>query len=380
MQNSLLAFFPNLHWYSFIILPGLLVAFTVHELGHSISAYFLGDTSQLKSGRLTANPLKHISWLGAILFVLFGVGWPKPLQFDSKNFKDRYLDSLLVSLAGPAANLAVSVVIFLASLLLLMLLQSAGKIDTHQFSSIIFFNRSSDLASMPSQQAMQDSIVWIVTFTNRVWVANFAIALISLIPLPPFDGFTAVLSLMGIISKQRVSQLKQDEQTEEAEVVPSFSDMLSLEEAPPISKKQSIAEIHFQKGLEYHHDEKFNDAIARYRLALKNDISFGPAYINMGLAYTAKEQKKEAIHAFRGATQYAADEKSKNQAWSELHNLGAIPSLPPSTSHKKKTADAIPWTDTHPTPNWIRLSVGLLTMILAFTCPILLLLISIIQR
>ncbi len=380
MQNSLLAFFPNLHWYSFIILPGLLVAFTVHELGHSVSAYILGDKSQLKSGKLTANPLKHISWLGAILFVLFGVGWPKPLQFDSKNFKDRYLDSLLVSLAGPAANLAVSVIIFLASLLLLLILQSIGKIDAHQLSNIIFFNRNSEIASMPSQQAMQDSLVWIVTFTNRVWVANFAIALISLIPLPPFDGFTAILSLMGIISKQRVSQLKQDEIVEEAEAAPSFSDVLSLEEVPPVSKKHSIAEIHFQKGLEYHQDKKFNDAIARYRLALQNDDSFGPAYINMGLAYKAKGQQKDAIHAFRGATQYAADEKSQNQAWSELHNLGAIPNLPPSTSRNKDANGAIPWTDTHPTPNWIRLGIGLLTMILAFTCPILLLLISVIQR
>ena len=379
MQNSLLAFFPNLHWYSFIILPGLLVAFTVHELGHSISAYFLGDTTQIKSGHLTANPLKHISWLGAILFVLFGVGWPKPLQFDSKNFKDRYLDSLLVSLAGPAANLAVSVVIFLVSLLILILLQSAGKIDTHQFSNIIFFNRSSDLASMPSQQAMQDSIVWIVTFTNRVWVANFAIAIISLIPLPPFDGFTAILSLMGIISKQRVSQLKQDDEEKITEVSPSFADVLSLQEAPPVNKKQNIAEIHFQKGLEYHHDEKFDDAIARYRLAIENDPSFGPAYINMGLAYKAKTQKKEAIHAFRGATQYAEDEKSQNQAWAELHNLGAIPSLPPSTSQDKNKSGAVPWTDTRPTPNWVRLAIGLITMILAFTCPIILLLLSVIR-
>ena len=380
MQNNLLAFFPNLHWYSFIILPGLLVAFTIHELGHSISAYFLGDTSQIKSGHLTANPLKHISWLGTILFVLFGVGWPKPLQFDSKNFKDRYLDSLLVALAGPAANLAVSVIIFLASLILLTLLQTTGKIDAHQFSSIIFFNRNSDLASMPSQQAMQDSIVWIVTFTNRVWVANFAIALISLIPLPPFDGFTAILSLMGIISKQRVSQLKEDETQTEAEPQPTFSDILIMEETPPANKKHSIAEIHFQKGLEYHQDKKFNDAIARYRLALQNDSSFGPAYINMGLAYKAKGQEKDAIHAFRGATQYAGDEKSQNQAWSELHNLGAIPNLPPSTTHNKNANGAIPWTDTRPTPNWARLAVGLLTMILAFTCPILLLLISVIQR
>lgn len=379
MPNSLLAFFPNLHWYSFLILPGLFVAFTVHELGHSISAYFLGDTSQIKSGNLTANPLKHVSWLGTILFVLFGIGWPKPLQFDSKNFKDRYLDSLLVALAGPAANLAISVVVFLASLLLLLLLQTMGKIDAQQFSNIIFFNHNSDLASMPSQQAMQDSMVWIVTFTNRVWVANFAIALVSLIPLPPFDGFTAILSLLGIISKKRVSQLKEIDETD-GETQTALPDVLSLNEAPPINKKQSIAEIHFQKGLEYHQQKFFNDAIARYRLALQNDETFGPAYINMGLAYKAKGQKNDAIHAFRGATQYADDEKSQNQAWSELHNLGAIPNLPPATSHNKNADDTTPWTDTRPTPNWLRLGVGLLTIILAFTCSILLLFINVIQH
>ncbi|RME40655.1 MAG: hypothetical protein D6796_16920, partial [Caldilineae bacterium] len=58
---------PNWHWYYLLSLPGLLAGFTIHELGHSLTAYFLGDRSQVKRGNITANPLRHISWLGTAL-------------------------------------------------------------------------------------------------------------------------------------------------------------------------------------------------------------------------------------------------------------------------------------------------------------------------
>ncbi len=365
------SFLQNFDWYHLLIIPGLLVAFTIHELGHSITAYFLGDTTQVEKGNITANPLKHVSWMGATLFVLFGVGWPKPMQFNPRNFKDRYLDTLLVSLAGPVANLAMTVGVFLLGLGLLAALRSAHVIDGQQMNDIIFFTRTTDPAifgATPSQNA----ILWLVVITNRVWMANFTLGIISLIPLPPFDGFSAVLSFMGVLRERRLSELTQDDP-----YPPALEPFIEPEVKP--SKKQTIADIHFQKGLEYHRNHQFDDAIARYRLALKADPSFGPAYVNMGLAHKAKGQTKEAIYALRGATQYASDELSQNQAWAELRTLDAIPDMPNTLPPPSRAGTGvIPWTERTPTPNWIGLGVGLFALMMVFVCPLLLVMLNIV--
>ena len=38
----------------------LLLAMTVHELSHGIVAYWLGDDTAKRAGRLTLNPIPHI--------------------------------------------------------------------------------------------------------------------------------------------------------------------------------------------------------------------------------------------------------------------------------------------------------------------------------
>lgn len=59
MLDSILDFFNSLfdiwHWSNVLILPGLLIGFTVHELGHAVTAYFLGDMSQVQEGKITIN-------------------------------------------------------------------------------------------------------------------------------------------------------------------------------------------------------------------------------------------------------------------------------------------------------------------------------------
>ena len=66
-------------WATLLLLPALFVAFTVHELSHALVAYLLGDTSQVERQRLSLNPLRHVSWVGLVVFLLFGFGWAKPV-------------------------------------------------------------------------------------------------------------------------------------------------------------------------------------------------------------------------------------------------------------------------------------------------------------
>jgi tetratricopeptide (TPR) repeat protein len=66
---------------------------------------------------------------------------------------------------------------------------------------------------------------------------------------------------------------------------------------------------------------QYEDAIARYRQTIAHDSHYGPAYVNLGLAYLALERRDRAIQAFRGATQNAADETSRREAWAQIHSL-----------------------------------------------------------
>ena len=53
------------------MLPGLLVGLTLHEMAHAWSAWRLGDGFARRQGRVSINPLRHLSLLGTLaLFVI----------------------------------------------------------------------------------------------------------------------------------------------------------------------------------------------------------------------------------------------------------------------------------------------------------------------
>jgi Zn-dependent protease len=60
----------------------VVVSLTIHEFAHALVAISLGDTTPLRDGRLTLNPLKHIDLVGFILLVVAGFGWAKPVVID----------------------------------------------------------------------------------------------------------------------------------------------------------------------------------------------------------------------------------------------------------------------------------------------------------
>ena len=77
------------------MIPALLFAMVVHELGHGIVADKLGDPTPRMSGRLTLNPIPHLDPIGsiflpAILILLkspFLFGWAKPIPINPIHFK-----------------------------------------------------------------------------------------------------------------------------------------------------------------------------------------------------------------------------------------------------------------------------------------------------
>jgi len=344
-------FVPSFDWTNLLIIPSLLLTYTIHELAHGFMAYFLGDTSQVERGKLTLNPISHIAWLGALAFILFGIGWPKPLHINPYNFKRKFLDTFFVAIAGPLATFILGVVgVFLIlGIAAFLLLTTQANIQEIFAYLVPAYQRSPEIADI---QAISISLTGYVVYTS------FWLTVISALPLPGLDGFIAIASLIGLFREGLHPTTKQQQPQLGPAIVDRSSIMLVQQK-----RRNDAADIHFKAGTDYHRADKFDDAIARYRQAISNDQHFGPAYINMGLAYLAKGERKRAIQAFRGATQFADDKRSQNEAWLQLHRLSEITPIDEAAARKDmaQLGDA-PWIDTKPRPNWLSLGVTALVI------------------
>ena len=90
------------------ILASLLVLFVMiplHEFSHGYIAYKFGDNTAKINGRLTLNPIVHVSSLGAVWLILFNFGWGNPVPVNYRNFKKPRLAMISVALAGLASNI-----------------------------------------------------------------------------------------------------------------------------------------------------------------------------------------------------------------------------------------------------------------------------------
>lgn len=133
-----------------MFMPGLIIGLTVHEAAHAISAKWLGDRTSEKMGRISLNPLRHLSIYGTLALFFLGFGWGKPVIVNLYNFKKPKFYYLLSSLAGPASN------IIICGICLAIL---------YMHPPVIVYN-----------------------FLVGVFIINGMLAAINLVPIPPLDG------------------------------------------------------------------------------------------------------------------------------------------------------------------------------------------------
>ncbi len=101
------------------VIAGWLVSLCLHEFGHAFTAWRFGDHDVAVRGYLTLNPLKYSSPLLSLglplLFIaLGGIGLPGGAVYVNTWFMTPRRRTL-VSLAGPAANLVLAVVLLAAT-------------------------------------------------------------------------------------------------------------------------------------------------------------------------------------------------------------------------------------------------------------------------
>jgi Zn-dependent protease len=347
MENPLISF----NWTSLLVVPGMLLGYTVHELGHALMAYYLGDHSQAERHKITLNPLEHISWFGSFAFLLVGIGWPKTMQVNPRNLKRRHLDLFLVAISGPVASFTLGLAGVLLTLSVAATLVYFSGATTDQVFTL-FVPLAKNLPQTFNVQAVA------MAFTGYIAITSFILTVMSLLPLPGQDGFMALVSLFAFFREG--AQPTVEEKT--PVTAPQKPQLMRVSQQ---KRRNSAADIHFKIGAEYHTTEKYEDAVARYRQAIDNDQNFGPAYVNMGLAYLAKNERRRAIQAFRGATQHADDQRSQVEAWHQLQLLSEV--SPVDLAEAKVQMEGMgakPWTETKAKPDWWSLgfSGGLLLL------------------
>jgi Zn-dependent protease len=140
----------------------LVVALSLHELAHALMADWLGDPTPRRMGRITLNPLAHLDPFGALMFVLVGFGWAKPVLTNPNNLRNGpRVGTAVVALAGPAMNLLLAILAALVFRLGLLELD---------------FSTVGGILPSPS--------FFLATFL----FSNVALAVFNLIPIGALDG------------------------------------------------------------------------------------------------------------------------------------------------------------------------------------------------
>jgi Zn-dependent protease len=145
------------------IAVALIVGITFHEFSHAFVADALGDHRPRALGRVSLNPVRHIDPIGAIFFLVAGFGWGRPVPVNISALRPGRIGMAIVSAAGPIANVVVAVA---AAIIYRVLdIVGVGGLTLDIVSAIVFF--------------------------------NLLLAIFNLIPIPPLDGYNAVLAFLS---------------------------------------------------------------------------------------------------------------------------------------------------------------------------------------
>lgn len=159
----------------------LVVSISIHEFGHAWVADLRGDPLPRAQGRVTLDPMAHIDPIGTLLIpgvmifwpAFFGggapialIGWGKPVQVLLANPRTRYWDDILTTLAGPAMNLLLCIIVALGTAL-------AGL-----------------LGWIPSFEMQR--------FLLLALLLNASLMAFNLLPIPPLDGGRLLRRLVGM--------------------------------------------------------------------------------------------------------------------------------------------------------------------------------------
>lgn len=151
-----------------VVVSASLLCITVHETCHGLTAYWMGDDTAKRMGRLSLNPLRHVDLMGLVMMAIVRFGWAKAVPIDMRRFRNPKVGMAITALAGPLSN----VLLMIAAMLL---------------RSVVFV-----------PYLMSDHLVWqyAVLFLEYIAVLSAGLAVFNLIPIPPLDGSKVLFAVL----------------------------------------------------------------------------------------------------------------------------------------------------------------------------------------
>ncbi len=145
------------------------LAFPIHEFAHAVTAYRLGDSTPKLFGKLTLNPIAHFDRIGGSILIISVLVAGIPFGFaqtpiNPRNLRGRHGDAL-VAAAGPLTNLLIAVAFAIP-----LRIASPSLLDQYP---VVF-----------------ELLDLVVQF-------SLLLGLFNLIPVPPLDGGTILLSYLS---------------------------------------------------------------------------------------------------------------------------------------------------------------------------------------
>jgi Zn-dependent protease len=155
-----------------IYFGALIVAVILHEISHGVVAFWFGDDTAKRAGRLTLNPIPHIDPFGSIILPALGalaqvpvIGWAKPVPVNPTRLRDPRRDMLVVSLAGPGTNF-----------LLAGISAVVARAFYHPMAGTIYLDELPLSVLLPLQFA----------------AVNLFLGVFNFLPIPPLDGASMI--------------------------------------------------------------------------------------------------------------------------------------------------------------------------------------------
>lgn len=158
----------------------LLFAFAYHELAHAVVADRLGDSTPRSLGRMTLNPFAHLDRTGFIFALLVGFGFAYTPINPNRLKGDPRISYMIVSVAGPVANLLMAVVFALPL----------------RFGWVALYAPPGTILPSP------------FFFLNFGVTYNLLLMAFNLLPIPPLDGFSILSGLLPADMSYRLQAIR----------------------------------------------------------------------------------------------------------------------------------------------------------------------------
>ena len=146
------------------LVPALLIAIPAHEMGHAAAAYFQGDRSVRYFGYFKLDPRRFLEPMGVLAVFVALVGWGRRVPIQANRISSTR-QRVIFELGGPAANLAVAIVVGIGL-------------------------RAWAAAGLPVAYDSAPGIVGL--FIYAIVFLNLSIFAFQLLPIPGLDGWNIV--------------------------------------------------------------------------------------------------------------------------------------------------------------------------------------------